>query len=79
MEKNYNREEPPSNKEECIRLTVKALLEVVQTGAKNIEITVVEPNNQVRALTNEEIAKYVETIEQEKQQEQERRKAKSQE
>lgn len=79
LEKNYNREEPPSNKEECIRLTVKALLEVVQTGAKNIEITVVEPNNQVRALTNEEIAKYVETIEQEKQQEQERRKAKSQE
>jgi hypothetical protein len=28
--------------EECVKLTVKSLLEVVQTGAKNIEITVLE-------------------------------------
>jgi hypothetical protein len=30
------------NREESIKLTVKSLLEVVQTGAKNIEISVME-------------------------------------
>lgn len=29
-------------RDETIKLTVKSLLEVVQTGAKNIEITVME-------------------------------------
>ena len=29
-------------KEETIKLTVKSLLEVVQTGAKNIEISVMD-------------------------------------
>jgi len=29
-------------KEETIKLTVKSLLEVVQTGAKNIEITLMD-------------------------------------
>ena len=29
-------------REESIKLTVKSLLEVVQTGAKNIEISVME-------------------------------------
>ena len=30
------------DREETIKLTVKSLLEIVQTGAKNIEITVME-------------------------------------
>ena len=30
------------NRDESIKLTIKSLLEVVQTGAKNIEITVME-------------------------------------
>ncbi|CCK72723.1 proteasome core particle subunit alpha 4 KNAG_0L01020 [Huiozyma naganishii CBS 8797] len=57
----------PSSVEECVRLTVRSLLEVVQTGAKNIEITVIEPDNKITALSNEQIAAHVEEIEREKQ------------
>jgi 20S proteasome alpha/beta subunit len=39
MEKNYKED---LSRDETIRLTIKSLLEVVQTGAKNIEITVME-------------------------------------
>ncbi|CCH63192.1 hypothetical protein TBLA_0J01980 [Henningerozyma blattae CBS 6284] len=76
LEKNYDRDEPPSTAEECIKLTIKSLLEVVQTGAKNIEVTLVKPNNEIIALTTEEIAKYVEEIEEEKKQIQEEKKKK---
>ncbi|CCE64711.1 hypothetical protein TPHA_0I02070 [Tetrapisispora phaffii CBS 4417] len=76
LENNYNKDEPPKNKEECIKLTVKSLLEVVQTGAKNIEITVVRPNNDIITLDNDEIDKYVQEIEQEKKQQQEEDKKK---
>jgi 20S proteasome alpha/beta subunit len=39
MEKNYKED---LSRDDTIRLTIKSLLEVVQTGAKNIEITVME-------------------------------------
>jgi len=39
LEKNHRDD---MTQEECVKLTVKSLLEVVQTGAKNIEITVLE-------------------------------------
>ena len=39
MEKNYTDE---LSRDDAIKLTVKSLLEVVQTGAKNIEISVME-------------------------------------
>ena len=39
LEKNHKDE---MNRADTIKLTVKSLLEVVQTGAKNIEITVME-------------------------------------
>lgn len=35
------------SREESIKLTIKSLLEVVQTGAKNIEITVIESYRKV--------------------------------
>ena len=44
LEKNHKDE---MNREESIKLTVKSLLEVVQTGAKNIEITVMESYGKV--------------------------------
>lgn len=69
LEKNYSKEEPPATEQEAVKLTVKSLLEVVQTGAKNIEITIVKPTSQVVSLTSEEIGKYVDEIEAEKQQE----------
>lgn len=71
LENNYSREEPPKTAEDCIKLTVKSLLEVVQTGAKNIEITVVKPNSEIVTLSNDEIDKYVQEIEAEKKQQEE--------
>ncbi|KAI5211559.1 N-terminal nucleophile aminohydrolase [Aureobasidium subglaciale] len=57
------------DREETIKLTVKSLLEVVQTGAKNIEIAVMEPGKPLEMLKVEDIEKYVESINSEKQDE----------
>lgn len=55
------------SREDTIRLTVKSLLEVVQTGAKNIEIAVMSPGEEkMEMLNTEEIEKYVESINTEK-------------
>lgn len=71
LEKNYNRDEPPATVDDCVRLTTRSLLEVVQTGAKNIEITVVRPGGKIEVLSSDQIGKYVEEIEEEKKQHQE--------
>lgn len=57
------------DREETIKLTVKSLLEVVQTGAKNIEIAIMAPGKAVEMLPVENIESYVKSIETEKQQE----------
>ncbi len=44
LEKNHKDD---MSREESIKLTVKSLLEVVQTGAKNIEISVMESYGKV--------------------------------
>lgn len=44
MEKNHKDD---LTREESVKLTVKSLLEVVQTGAKNIEISVMESYGKV--------------------------------
>lgn len=76
LEKNYNIEQPPVTEDDCIKLTIKSLLEVVQTGAKNIEITVVKPNNIIEQLNIDKITEIVELIEKEKQEQQELEKSK---
>ena len=57
------------DREATISLTVKSLLEVVQTGAKNIEIAVMSPGKTIEMLPSEQIESYVKTIEAEKQEE----------
>lgn len=57
------------DREETIKLTVKSLLEVVQTGAKNIEIAVMAPGKTLEMLPVEDIERYVENINTEKQEE----------
>ena len=57
------------DREDAIKLTVKSLLEVVQTGAKNIEIAVMTPGKLLQMLPDEDIEKYVESINTEKQEE----------
>jgi len=62
------------DREATISLTVKSLLEVVQTGAKNIEIAIMAPGKTIEMLPSEQIEQYVKTIEQEKQEEQAKKK-----
>lgn len=57
------------DREATIRLAIKSLLEVVQTGAKNIEIALMTPDAEIEMLDTDEIEDYVKEIEQEKQEE----------
>jgi len=75
LEKNYSDEEVESD-DNTIKLALKALLEVVQTGSKNVELAVMKRGEAMRLLTNEEIEEYVKQIEKEKEEEAEKKKAK---
>ena len=66
LERNHKDE---MDREETIKLTVKSLLEVVQTGAKNIEIAIMAPDKSLEMLPVEDIEGYVKSIESEKQEE----------
>lgn len=54
------------SRDETIKLTIKSLLEVVQTGAKNIEIAIMAPGKLQEMLSSEEIETIVKSIETEK-------------
>jgi 20S proteasome subunit alpha 4 len=66
LERNYKED---MDRDATVRLAIKSLLEVVQTGAKNIEIALVAPGKPVEMLGVEEIETFVKGIEQEKQEE----------
>ncbi|KIO04149.1 hypothetical protein M404DRAFT_144499 [Pisolithus tinctorius Marx 270] len=72
LEKNYKED---MTREESIKLTVKSLLEVVQTGAKNIEISVMESYGKVTNLELSEIEAIVAEIEREKEADAERKRS----
>lgn len=57
------------DREQTIQLTIKSLLEVVQTGAKNIEVAIMAPGNRIEMLPDDQIESYVKSIETEKQEE----------
>ncbi|OAX80551.1 hypothetical protein ACJ72_05114 [Emergomyces africanus] len=57
------------DRETTIQLTIKSLLEVVQTGAKNIEIAIMAPGKTMELLPGDQIEAYVKNIEAEKQEE----------
>lgn len=63
LERNYKES---MDREASIKLTVKSLLEVVQTGAKNIEIAIMAPGQPIEMLPVEQIEAYVKDIEKEK-------------
>lgn len=54
------------DREATIKLTIKSLLEVVQTGAKNIEIAIMAPEKLIEMLPVEDIETYVKEIDTEK-------------
>lgn len=47
LEKHYT-DEVAGSQEECIKLALKALLEVVQSGAKNVELAVMRGNEALK-------------------------------
>ena len=70
LEKNYK---DNMSQDETIKLAVKSLLEVVQAGAKNIEIVVMTGHGELKVLEQEEIESIVKQIESEQEAEAERR------
>lgn len=73
LEKNYNTE-TVANEEGTVRLAVKALLEVVQSGGKNLEVAVMAKDKPLKMLDVSEIEKIVEAIEKEKEEEAKKKK-----
>jgi len=71
LEKNYKED---MSKEEAIKLAIKSLLEVVQTGAKNIEIAYMDASAQVKYLELADVEAIVAEIEKEKEAEAEKKK-----
>lgn len=57
------------DREQTIQLTIKSLLEVVQTGAKNIEVAIMSPGQNIELLPDDQIEACVKSIETEKQEE----------
>ncbi|KAK3062470.1 Proteasome subunit alpha type-4, partial [Teratosphaeriaceae sp. CCFEE 6253] len=57
---------PNLSRDATIELAIKSLLEVVQTGAKNIEIAIMAPGKEVEMLGAEAIEGVVEKINGEK-------------
>lgn len=66
LEKNYKEEHMESDTD-TIKLAIRALLEVVQSGGKNIELAIMKRDESMKILVQEEIEEYVTAIETEKQ------------
>ncbi|CAG4998026.1 unnamed protein product [Parnassius apollo] len=75
LEKNYTAEEVATEKG-AVKLAIRALLEVVQSGQKNLEIAVMRRNQPMQMLDIDTINSYVSVIEKEKEEEAEKKKQK---
>ncbi|XP_072024622.1 proteasome subunit alpha type-7-like [Amphiura filiformis] len=75
LEKHYT-DEVVDSERGTIKLAVRALLEVVQSGAKNIELAVMKRGEPLKIYDIEEVEKYVTEIEKEKEEEAEKKKQK---
>ncbi len=75
LEKNYNLEEM-EDEEKVIKLAIRALLEVVQSGSKNLELAIMRRGQPMKMLEVDEIEKHVAAVEKEKEEEAERKKQK---
>ncbi len=75
MEKNYNVDEM-AEEEKVIKLAIRALLEVVQSGSKNLELAIMRKGHSMKMLEVEEIEKHVAAVEKEKEEEAEKKKQK---
>ncbi|XP_075827006.1 proteasome subunit alpha-type 8 isoform X1 [Microtus pennsylvanicus] len=76
LEKNYT-EEAISNDSEAIKLAIKALLEVVQSGGKNIELAIIRRDQPLKMFSAKEIELQVTEIEKEKEEAEKKKSKKS--
>ncbi|XP_026466528.1 proteasome subunit alpha type-7-like [Ctenocephalides felis] len=75
LEKYYT-PEAVATEHDTVKLAIRALLEVVQSGKKNLEIAVMRKGQPMEMLSSSSIEKYVGIIEKEKEQEAEKKKQK---
>ncbi|ELU13030.1 hypothetical protein CAPTEDRAFT_221691 [Capitella teleta] len=75
LEKNYSEDLVESDRE-AIKLCLKALLEVVQSGSRNMEVAVMARGQRLKTLEPEEVEVYIQEIEKEKEEEAEKKKQK---
>ncbi|XP_064640477.1 proteasome subunit alpha type-7 [Lineus longissimus] len=75
LEKHYTEELVESEKE-TIKLALKALMEVVQSGGKNMEIAIMRRNEPLKMMDPEEIEELIKEVEKEKEEEAEKKKQK---
>jgi len=73
LEKYYSDQEVATEKG-AVKLAIKALLEVAQSGQKNLEISVMKKGQPMQMLTADAIEAYVNEIEKEKEEESEKKK-----
>ncbi|XP_040844181.1 proteasome subunit alpha type-7 isoform X1 [Ochotona curzoniae] len=76
LEKNYT-DEAIDTDDLTIKLVIRALLEVVQSGGKNIELAVMRRDQPLKILNPEEIEKYVAEIEKEKEENEKKKQKKA--
>jgi 20S proteasome subunit alpha 4 len=74
LEKHYL---PEMTNEHVLKLTVRSLLEVVQTGSKNIEVAYMDHENVLKELSQEEVDAIAAEIEKEKVEEAEKKSKKT--
>uniref|UniRef100_A0A336MM85 Proteasome subunit alpha type n=1 Tax=Culicoides sonorensis TaxID=179676 RepID=A0A336MM85_CULSO len=65
----YYKPEDVETEDGAVKLAIKALLEVVQSGKKNLEIAVMRRSEPLKMLDPDTIEKYVDVIEKEKEEE----------
>jgi len=63
-----------STEDGTVKLAIKALLEVVQSGGKNLEIAIMHRGKPLKMLSVEDIEKIVSDIEKEKEEEAKKKK-----
>ncbi|EHH29230.1 proteasome subunit alpha-type 8 isoform X1 [Macaca nemestrina] len=76
LEKNYT-EDAIASDNEAIKLAIKALLEVVQSGGKNIELAIIRRNQPLKMFSAKEVELYVTEIEKEKEEAEKKKSKKS--
>uniref|UniRef100_A0A7S1KM00 Proteasome subunit alpha type n=1 Tax=Percolomonas cosmopolitus TaxID=63605 RepID=A0A7S1KM00_9EUKA len=82
LEKNYplptseNENVEPPVERDAVKLAIRALLEVVESGSKNVEVAVLKFRDPFQFLEDAEVQKFVDEIEEEKKREEEEKKSK---